>query len=68
MTGLRNPCIEINAFRPRLLNAVLGRDDAGEPVRKAGVMAVVVNGGPVRPGDTIGVRLPTLPHHALERV
>ena len=65
VTGLRNPCSQINAL---LLNAVLGRDDNGEPERKAGIMAIVVTGGRVMPGDGIVVRLPAEPHHALERV
>ncbi len=57
VTGLRNPCAQINAFRPGLLKAVLGRDSRGSLVRKAGIMGVVGHGGPVRQGDSIGVRL-----------
>jgi len=68
VTGLRNPCAQINAFQPRLLNAVLGRDGKGEVVRKAGIMGIVVTGGRVEPGDGIVVCLPPEPHHALERV
>jgi len=68
VTGLRNPCAQIDALRPGLLKAVIGRDQNGDVVRKAGVMAIVVHGGPVRPGGSIQVRLPTGPHHALERV
>jgi MOSC domain-containing protein YiiM len=68
VTGLRNPCAQINAFQPRLLNAVLGRDGNGEVVRRAGIMGMVVTGGRVMPGDGIMVRLPAEPHHALERV
>ncbi len=68
VTGLRNPCAQIEAFRPGLLSTVLGRDVEGRLVRKAGVMAVVVAGGPVAPGDPIAVALPSLPHHALDRV
>lgn len=68
VTGLRNPCRQINTFRPRLLDAVLGRDDEGEVVRKTGVMGVVVHGGTVKPDDFIDLRLPTEPHYALERV
>ncbi len=68
VTGLRNPCAQIDAFRPGLLKAVIGRDQNGDVVRKAGVMAIVVHGGPVRPGGSIQVRRPTGPHHALERV
>ncbi len=68
ITGLRNPCHQIEDFRPGLLTAVLGRDANGGLVRKAGVMAIVLEGGLVRPGDAIGVTLPALPHRALERV
>ena len=68
VTGLRNPCAQINAFQPRLLNAVLGRDGNGEVVRKAGIMGIVVTGGRVAPGDGIVVCLAAEPHRALERV
>ncbi len=68
ITGLRNPCVQLDAFRPGLLKAVVARDQNGGLVRKAGVMAVVVHGGAARPGDAIQVHLPTGPHHALERV
>jgi MOSC domain-containing protein YiiM len=65
VTGLRNPCGQIEAFRPGLLAAVLGRDAGGQVVRKAGIMAVVARGGLVRPGDGITVRLPPAPHRPL---
>lgn len=68
ITGLRNPCAQIEAFRPGLLKAVLGRDADGQLIRKAGIMGIVLEGGEVRPGDTIDVSLPALPHRALERV
>ncbi|MGY1856042.1 MOSC domain-containing protein [Modestobacter sp. SYSU DS0290] len=68
VTGLRNPCQQINDFRPRLLSAVLDRDDDGTVRRKAGVMGVVLDSGVVRPDDLIGVELPSGPHHALQRV
>ena len=68
VTGLRNPCAQLDAFRPGLLAAVLGRDAAGGLVRKAGVMGVVLVGGVVRPGDAIGVELPPPPHRPLDRV
>lgn len=58
VTGLRNPCQQINGFEPGLLRAVLGKDEDGTVVRKGGVMAVVESGGTVRPGDTIRVELP----------
>jgi MOSC domain-containing protein YiiM len=68
ITGLRNPCRQIDRFRSGLLKQVVGRDEAGQIVRKAGVMGIVLTGGEVRAGDTIQVRLPAGPHRALERV
>lgn len=68
VTGLRNPCAQINAFRPGLLAEVVGRDHEGRVVRRAGVMGVVVTGGTVTAGDEIRVVLPAPPFHALERV
>jgi len=68
ITGLRNPCTQLDAFQSGLMNAVLDRDADGELVRKAGVMAVVVEGGDVRPGDPITVRLPPVPHVPLRCV
>ena len=68
ITGLRNPCAQIEAFRPGLLAAVLGRDAQGRVVRKAGIMGIVLEGGEMRPGDAITVTLPAQPHRALERV
>ena len=68
LTGLRNPCAQIEDYRRGLLKEVLTHDDAGALVRKAGVMAVVLESGPVRPGDGIVVELPALPHRGLERV
>ncbi len=58
VTGLRNPCQQINGFEPGLLRAVLGRAADGTVERKGGVMAVVLSGGTVRPGDRIRVELP----------
>lgn len=68
LAGVRNPCVQINGLRPGLLKCVLGRDDGGNPVRRAGVMGVVLRGGPVRPGDPVTVVLPPGPHLPLERV
>lgn len=65
VTGLRNPCAQLDAFQPGLMAAVLDRDAQGQLVRKAGVMGVVLVGGPVLPGDPIRVVLPPLPHTAL---
>ncbi|NSX17096.1 MOSC domain-containing protein [Cupriavidus taiwanensis] len=68
LTGLRNPCGQIEAFRPGLLAQVLGRSPDGTLIRKAGVMGVVIAGGVVRPGDAISVSLPAPPHRLLDRV
>ena len=65
LTGLRNPCSQINRFQPGLTAKVLDRDGNGRLVRKAGVMAIVCRGGAVRPGDSVVVQLPQPPHHAL---
>jgi hypothetical protein len=55
VTGLRNPCSQIDRFQPGLMAAVLGRDSQGGLVRKAGIMAIVVAGGEVRMGGVIQV-------------
>jgi MOSC domain-containing protein YiiM len=68
VTGLRNPCVQLDRFRPGLMAAVLDRDATGNLVRKAGVMAVVRTGGTVRAGDPVAVRLPEPPHVALRPV
>jgi MOSC domain-containing protein YiiM len=68
ITGLRNPCAQIDGFRQGLLKAVLPRDNQGNVERRAGVMAIVLNGGTVRPGDAVTIELPPLPHTRLERV
>ncbi|MGN9844333.1 MOSC domain-containing protein [Nonomuraea sp. H19] len=68
LTGLRNPCVQIDNFQNGLLKQVVGRDETGSLVRKAGVMSVVRAGGVVRPGDMIKVELPAEPHRPLDRV
>ncbi len=68
LTGLRNPCGQIDRFEPGLLEVVRPRADDGTIRRLAGVMAVVVRGGTVRPGDPIAVARPPGPAHPLERV
>jgi MOSC domain-containing protein YiiM len=67
ITGLRNPCKQLEGIQPGLMEAVLDRDGDGSLVRKAGVMAIVLEGGDVRPGDRIGVELPAV-HSPLEPV
>ncbi|MFE7575811.1 MULTISPECIES: MOSC domain-containing protein [unclassified Streptomyces] len=68
VTGLRNPCMQIEDFQGGLLKQVVGRDEAGNIVRKAGIMSVVTAGGVVRPGDPVRIELPAEPHRPLERV
>ncbi|MFG3280693.1 MOSC domain-containing protein [Streptomyces sp. NPDC048111] len=68
VTGLRNPCLQIDGFQNGLLKQVVGRDAEGHVVRKAGIMSVVRVGGEIRPGDTIRAELPQAPHRPLERV
>jgi MOSC domain-containing protein YiiM len=68
VTGLRNPCKQLNDIQPGLMQATLERDAEGGLIRKAGVMAIVLACGDVRPGDAIGVELPPPPHRALEPV
>jgi MOSC domain-containing protein YiiM len=68
VTGLRNPCPQLDAFRPGLMVAVLDRDAQGNLIRKAGIMAVVLRDGAVAAGDAITVELPPEPHLPLERV
>ncbi len=65
ITGLRNPCQQLDGIQDGLMAAVLDRDERGNLVRKAGVMGVVVAGGPVRPGDAIAVELPPALHRPL---
>lgn len=65
VTGLRNPCVQLDRLRPGLMEATLDRDPDGRLIRRAGVMAVVVAGGPVRAGDAVRVRLPTGPAEPL---
>lgn len=65
VTGLRNPCIQIDRFQKGLMAATLDKDANGNLVRKAGVMSVVLADGDVRPGDAIRVELPEGPHNPL---
>ena len=68
VTGLRNPCTQLNGIQDGLMAAVLDRDASGNLVRKAGVMAIVLATGEIRPGDPIEVELPAEPHAPLEPV
>jgi MOSC domain-containing protein YiiM len=68
ITGLRNPCAQIEAFQPGLLAAVLGREAGGTLIRKAGVMAIVLKSGVVKAGDEIVIAHAPCPRVALQPV
>jgi MOSC domain-containing protein YiiM len=68
ITGLRNPCVQLDNFQKGLMAATLDRDADGNLIRKAGVMGVVLTGGDVRPGDAIAVELPAGAHLPLQPV
>ena len=68
VTGLRDPCRQLNDYQPGLMAAVLGRDEQGNVVRKTGIMGVVLAAGEVRTGDPIRIELPPEPRQRLERV
>lgn len=69
VTGLRNPCGQLDGIAPGLRSATIDRGEDDEIVRrKAGVMGVVTAGGDVRPGDPVEVELPAPPHRALDVV
>ena len=65
VTGLRNPCIQIDNFQKGLMAATLDKDAAGNLVRKAGIMSIVIAEGDVRPGDKIRIEWPDVPHRPL---
>lgn len=64
LTGLRNPCRQIEEFQRGLLSHLVERRPTGV-VRKGGVMSIVLKGGIVRPGDRIEIELPPPPHAPL---
>ncbi len=68
ITGLRNPCAQLDGIQRGLMAATLDRDADGNLVRKAGVMGIVLSAGEVLPGDAITVELPPEPRRALEPV
>jgi MOSC domain-containing protein YiiM len=65
VTGLRNPCVQLEGLAVGLMAAVLDRAEDGSLIRRAGVMSVVVADGEVRPGDRVTVTLPDTPHRPL---
>jgi len=68
ITGLRNPCVQLDRFMPGLMAATLNRNVDGTVIRKAGVMAIVLRDGEVRSGDNIELEMPPHPHHPLAPV
>jgi MOSC domain-containing protein YiiM len=68
ITGLRNPCVQIDRFEKGLMKAVVAKTPDGEIIRRAGIMAIVTRGGVVQPGDPIEVELPVEPHRPLAPV
>jgi hypothetical protein len=68
VTGLRNPCAQLNKLQPGLMAATLDRDGQGNLIRKAGIMAIVREGGEVRVGDPITILPPPPPHEPLQPV
>ena len=68
LTGLRNPCVQLDRFQSGLMEAVLEKTPEGALIRKAGVMAIVLEAGDVRPGDLVRVILPDLPYRPLKPV
>ena len=68
ITGLRNPCHQIDKFQKGLLKEVVGRNEAGEIIRMAGIMGIVLEGGKISVNDEIQITYPPNPHQKLERV
>ena len=68
VTGLRNPCAQLDHIQPGLMKATLDRDPDGNLIRKAGIMGIVIGGGEIRPGDPIRLELPSPPHTPLAPV
>ena len=68
VTGVRNPCPQIENFQPGLLEQMTSRTPEGKLIRKSGVMGIVLTAGCVKPGDHIQVQLPAEPHRPLRVV
>ena len=68
ITGLRNPCKQLDLVKKGLMNAVLDKDEEGNLIRKAGIMGIVIEGGEISIGDEIVINLPNKPFIKLERV
>lgn len=68
ITGLRNPCPQIEAFQEGLLSQMVEKTKDGSLILKTGIMSVVESGGEIIVGEAIQVELPAMPYVALERV
>jgi MOSC domain-containing protein YiiM len=68
ITGLRNPCAQLESIQTGLMKAVLDKDEDGNLIRKSGIMGIVLEGGPINVNDEIDVVFPPQPHIKLERV
>ena len=68
ITGLRNPCHQINGHTPGLMDALLDKADDGSLIRKGGVMAVVLEGGLVSVNDDVKIVFPSEPWQSLKPV
>lgn len=68
VTGLRNPCRQLEGIKEGLLAETIGADEGGEPTPLSGVMGIVLAGGIVKTGDAIRVEMPPEPHQPLVKV
>ncbi|MEL7408266.1 MAG: MOSC domain-containing protein [Cyanobacteria bacterium J06558_2] len=68
VTGLRNPCAQLDRFQAGLMRAVLDQDAQGNVIRKSGIMGIVLTAGEIIVGDRIEVEFPSPPHRLLEKV
>lgn len=57
VTERRSPCYQLNGIDPRLLKAVVTKQD-GQAIFKAGIMTRILQGGWVRAGDLVKVLSP----------
>ncbi len=58
ITGLRNPCIQLERHKTGLMHALLDHAADGSLIRKGGIMGIVLTGGVVRAGDGVVITDP----------
>ena len=68
ITGLRNPCVQLNTFQEGLMHKLVYKNKDGETIRKCGVMGIVLTSGKIKPGAEINIKYPVKPFEKLERV